>query len=110
MLIILLVSWFTFLLKDYVKRIDIGITTMLLFIAFNFTVSNDLPRLGYITTMDAMMTGAFVITGLVLMVNVYLRRLQTQGEDGRAARLDRFAIWGYWPAYVIGTAVFLFLI
>lgn len=110
MLIILLVSWFTFQLKDYVKRIDLGITTLLLFIAFNFTVSSDLPRLGYITTMDALMTGAFVITGVVLMFNVYLRRLQTSGQESNAARLDKLAVWGYWPAYVVGTTMALLLI
>jgi len=110
MLIILLVSWFTFQLKDYVKRIDLGITTLLLFIAFNFTVSSDLPRLGYITTMDALMTGAFVITGIVLMFNVYLRRLQTGGQESNAARLDKLAVWGYWPAYIMGTTMALLLI
>jgi len=110
MLVILTVTWFTFLLKDYVKRIDIGITTLLLFIAFNFAVSSDLPRLGYVTLMDALMTVAFVITGVVLMVNVSLRRLQNQGHEARAARLDQFAIWGYWPAYGLGSALALLLI
>lgn len=110
MLIILVVSWFTFQLKDYVKRIDVGITNLLLFIAFNFTVSSDLPRLGYITAMDAFMTGAFVITGAVLLVNVVLRRLQTSGREETAARFDRYAIWAYWPAYVAGMSVALLVL
>jgi hypothetical protein len=110
MLVILLVTWFTFKLKDYVKRIDVGITTLLLFIAFNFTVSSDLPRLGYVTAMDAIMTAAFVITGVVLMVNIYLRRLQVSEQGARAERLDRYATWLYWPAYVVGTSVALALL
>lgn len=110
MLVILLVTWFTFKLKDYVKRIDVGITTLLLFIAFNFTVSSDLPRLGYVTAMDAIMTAAFVITGVVLMVNIYLRRLQVCEQGARAERLDRYATWLYWPAYVFGTSVALMLL
>ena len=110
MLIILVVSWFTFQLKDYVKRIDVGITNLLLFIAFNFTVSSDLPRLGYITAMDAFMTGAFVITGAVLLVNVVLRRMQTSGREEVAARIDRYAIWGYWPAYVAGMSMALLML
>lgn len=110
MLVILLVTWFTFKLKDYVKRIDVGITTLLLFIAFNFTVSSDLPRLGYVTAMDAIMTAAFVITGVVLMVNIYLRRLQVSEQGARAERLDHYATWLYWPAYVFGTSVALVLL
>lgn len=106
-LIILVVSWFTFLLKDYVKRIDVGITTLLLFIAFNFAVSNDLPRLGYVTAMDVFMTGTFMITGAVLLVNVVFRRLQIGGREELVERLDRYAIRGYWPAYILGTSITL---
>jgi len=105
--IILLVSWFTFLLRDYVKRMDVGITTLLLFIAFNFAVSNDLPRLGYITAIDAFMTGTFMITGSVLLVNVVFRRLQLSGREELAARMDRYTLWGYWPAYILGMSVTL---
>jgi hypothetical protein len=105
--IILLVSWFTFLLQDYVKRVDMGITTLLLFIAYSFAVSGDLPRLGYLTAMDAFMTGTFTITGTVLLVNVMFRRLQTRGREKLVARLDRYAIIGYWPAYIGGMSVAL---
>lgn len=110
MFIILMVSWATFQLKDYVKRIDVGITNLLLFIAFNFTVSSDLPRLGYVTAMDAFMTGAFIITGLVVLVNVAFRRMQTEGQEARVERLDRIAVWGYWPAYILGMSVALLLL
>ena len=105
--IILLVSWFTFLLRDYVKRTDVGITTLLLFIAFNFAVSSDLPRLGYITAIDAFMTGTFMITGSVLLVNVVFRRLQLSGREELALRMDRYTLWGYWPAYILGMSVTL---
>jgi hypothetical protein len=110
MLIILMVSWATFQLKDYVKRVDVGITNLLLFIAFNFTVSSDLPRLGYATAMDAFMTGAFITTGLVVLVNIYFRRMQLDGHEERAAQLDKIAVRGYWPAYILGMSVALFLI
>ena len=110
LIIILLVTWFTFLLKDYVKRVDVGITTLLLFIAFNFAVSRDLPRLGYVTAMDAFLTGTFIITGVVLLVNVMFRRLQTSGREQLVERIDRYAILGYWPAYILGMSVtFLWL-
>lgn len=110
MMIILIVSWFTFRLKDYGKRIDLGITVLLLFIAFNFTLGGDLPRLGYLTAIDAFIAGTFVITGAVILVNVQLRLWEHQGREAQAKRLDRIAIFGYWPAYILGMSTALFLI
>lgn len=110
MLIILTVSWATFQLKDYVKRVDMGITVLLLLIAFNFTLSTDLPRLGYITAMDAFMGGAFVITGAVALINVWFRRLQSNGHEDRVQRLDRYVIIFYWPLYVLGMSAALLML
>lgn len=110
MMIILVVSWFTFRLKDYGKRIDLGITVLLLFIAFNFTLGSDLPRLGYLTAVDAFIAGTFVITGAVILVNVQLRLWEHQGREAEAKRLDLIAIISYWPAYILGISTALLLI
>jgi hypothetical protein len=110
MLIILMVSWVTFRLKDYVKRVDLGITTLLLLIAFSFTLGSDLPRLGYLTFVDAFIAGTFVITGVVIVVNVQLRVWELHGREADAQRLDRIATMGYWPAYLLGMTTVLLLI
>lgn len=109
-MLILLVSWFTFRLKDYVKRVDTGVTVLLLFIAFNFTLTSDLPRLGYLTAVDAFIGGSFLITGMLILFNVQLRHLERTGKAEQAARLDRIAIYGYWPAYIIGMSAMLLML
>jgi hypothetical protein len=97
--IIILVSWFSFFLNDYSKRIDLAGGNLLLFIAFNFTIANDLPRLGYLTLMDTIMLSTFAITGVVVLMNVWLRRLQNHGRGDLADKLDGYAIWGYPVVY-----------
>lgn len=104
-LLIITVSWFSFFLQDYAKRIDLAGANLLLFIAFNFTISNDMPRLGYITLIDTFLVSTFIVTGLVILANVMLRRLENHGRRDLARKLDVYAIIGYPLAYLIGAIV-----
>jgi hypothetical protein len=110
LLLILTVSWVTFFLRDYRKRIDVSSGLLFVLVAFNFTISSDLPRLGYMTLMDSILVSAFVVTVLVAIVNVRLKRLEDAGQEARAKHIDRYILWlfplGY--ALAIGISVLLF--
>jgi len=108
-LIIILVSWFTFFLKDYGKRIDLTSGNLLLFIAFNFTIANDLPRLGYVTLMDTFMMATFAITGLVVLLNVWMKRLQRHGRVKYLNILDIIGVWFY-PLLYLGGGGLMFVL
>jgi len=96
----------TFFLQDYAKRIDISGANLLVFIAFNFTIGSDLPRLGYLTLLDTILIVAFVVTTLTVICNVALKRLDTAGKTLIIKKIDRYILWGYMVFYVFG---FLFL-
>ena len=109
MMIIITVSWVLFFLRDYAKRVDAASANLLLFIAFNFTISNDLPRLGYLTLIDMFLVSTFVVTALVLVLAVYLRRRELDGRIEHVQKVDQYVLMFYPITYLIAAGlVFLF--
>lgn len=101
LLIITAVSWIIFFLRDYGRRVEVASGNLLLLIAFNFTISSDLPRLGYLTLLDKLLITAFVITSLAIIVNVVLRRLELTGKQETVKSVDTYVLWGYPIVFVL---------
>lgn len=99
LLLIIMVTYVTFFLKDYMRRIEITGANLLLFIAFNFTLGDDLPQLGYITFADGVILAVFVISAAAVAFNVFLRRLDITERGALAKRVDKYTIWIYPLAY-----------
>jgi hypothetical protein len=112
LVIFVVVSWATFFLEEYRKRIDIAGANLLIYVAFNFAISGDLPRLGYMTFLDFILVAMFIITGLMIVFNVGLRRLKIKGREDLARRIDAYAVKWVYPlshVLVIAWAVHQFL-
>jgi hypothetical protein len=99
-LLIILVSWVTFFLKNYTHRIEVASANLLLFIAFSFSLADNYPRLGYLTFLDAVMAIMFIINALVIVYNVWLRRLEVNGGIEMVERIDNVLDWVYPLIYV----------
>lgn len=113
LLVLIVVAWATFFLGEYRKRIEVAGANLLVFVAFNFAVSGDLPKLGYATFLDFILFWMFVITGSTIVFNVALRRLKVAGQESRAQRIDNHVTkWIYPLGYlvIIGFAIYRFLL
>lgn len=113
LIVLVTVSWVTFFLEDYRKRIDIAGANLLVFIAFNFTISDSLPQLGYLTFLDFILQWIFLVTGAVIVINVILRKLQTAGKEELARKADTYLVKWIFPlgyGAVVLAAVYLFLL
>ena len=107
LILIVTVSWVSFFLKDYSKRVDISGANLLVFIAFNFTIGSDLPRLGYLTFLDTLLLVAFAVTALTVVFNVALKRLEDKGKTALTRKIDFYLLWGYPLFYVAGMLVLI---
>jgi hypothetical protein len=103
--IIIVLGWVPFLLTDYAKRADLAGANLLLFIAFNFTIAGDLPRLGYLTFLDTILITTFVVSGLEVIYNLYLNWLATVKQKEYARRIDRVMVWLYPIAYITSLCI-----
>jgi hypothetical protein len=108
-LLIIIVSWVTFFLKDFGQRIEVAGANLLLFIAFSWSLSDNYPRLGYLTFLDAVMAIMFVVNAFVVVYNVLLKRLEMRGQEELAQRIDRVLDWVYPFTYVVSFGVVIAL-
>lgn len=111
-LLIVMISWWTFFLKDYGKRIEVAAGNVLLFIAFSFSLTENYPRLGYMTFLDAIMAMIFIVNALVLIYNIYMRKSEMAGQIERVEKIDDVMDWLYPVLYVVslGFVYYLFFI
>jgi hypothetical protein len=110
-LLIISVSYITFFLKDYTRRIEIATGNLLLFIAFSFSLGENYPRMGYLTFMDAIMAVTFAINTIVVALNVYFKWLENNDQREKSDRLDAPMNYIYPIAYLLsfGLLALIFL-
>ncbi|WP_116131600.1 hypothetical protein [Tropicimonas sp. IMCC34043] len=96
------VAWANLFIQDYRRRIDVASGNLLAFIAFNFTIAGELPRLGYLTFIDVLMLATFLISAGAVAYNVALHRAATSGREARAKAVDwHVTYWGF-PLMLLG--------
>ncbi|WP_420585724.1 hypothetical protein [Ruegeria sp.] len=113
MLVLITVGWALFFLDEYRRRIEIAGGNLLVFVAFNWAISADLPKLGYLTFLDFILQCMFLMTGALIVFNVALRKLKVSGREDGARMLDNYAIKWIYPlgyAAIVAYAVFAYLL
>jgi len=108
--LIISVSWVIFFLKDYGKQLEVASGNLLVFVAFNFTISDDLPRLGYLTLLDRIIITSFCCAALVVFISVCQKRLEAKDKIELASYIDKVVLISYPLVYVSFIAVEYFMV
>ena len=86
--------------KEFDWILKIPMTMLLSMVAFQFTVTRDLPRIGYITLLDAVFLASFAFCFLAVFEITLVFLLQKHGRRPLAVRLHSAGKWLYPVAYL----------
>lgn len=93
LLVIVACTWTTFWMtgEGAATRLQRMFIALLSIVAFTQVIAQHLPRISYVTFLDAVMYAAFASTGATLIQVVATHRAEARGAKDVAAKLDRIA-------------------
>ena len=116
LLLITLISWTAFWIDPntaFVPQMNVGITSILTAITFNFTVANSLPRVPYMTLMDTYIFICYIFFFSSIMATVAAHFLLKNHKNPEIAieMLQKFR-WIFPSAFILcqATAMTIFLL
>jgi Neurotransmitter-gated ion-channel ligand binding domain len=101
---LLLLTWID--VKEFDWILKVPMTMLLSMVAFEFAIARDLPRIGYVTFLDAVFLASFGFCFLCIVEITLVFLMQKAGRRYPAAKLHSAGRWAYPLAYFV---VLLFL-
>jgi len=91
--LIVAMSWSVFWISpaQFGPQIGLSATSMLTMIAFIFTTTNMVPRLGYLTLLDRFIVGSTILVFLALLESLTTVYLVSNEKEELAIRMDKFS-------------------
>ncbi|HEX4378655.1 MAG TPA: hypothetical protein VH022_01355 [Candidatus Acidoferrum sp.] len=98
--------------KEFDWILKIPMTMLLSMVAFELAITRDLPRVGYVTFLDAVFVTGFVFCFLCVLEILTVYLMYSRGAQMRAARIHASGRWLYPVSYfgVVALLALLFLI
>jgi hypothetical protein len=93
------VFWVDAEMFDWLLKIPM--TMMLSMVAFEFTIARDLPRIGYVSFLDAIFLASFTLCFLCIFEILGVFLLQKNGKRELAVKLHGVGRWAYPLTYLI---------
>ncbi len=110
LILIVIMSWSVFWIDPVHSnsQISIAVTSMLTLIAYRFAVDTQLPRLPYMTRLDAFILTSTLLVFFSLIEVLITTILETSRRTGRAKKIDRYCR-AIFPAMFLIAAIAIFV-
>ncbi len=92
--LIIFMSWTIFIIRPDQVGAQIGISTasVLTLIIFQFSLSQLVPKVSYLTRIDQFSVGAIILVFLALLESIYTVMLWVKGRETHSMRMDRWSL------------------
>lgn len=109
LLLIVMMSWMVFWIDKSLgnSQISVGVTSMLTLIAYRFAIGNEVPKLPYLTTLDAFILVSTVLVFLALIEVILTTAMWYTDRKTLAQSTDRYCRVIFPAAFVILNAMVL---
>lgn len=107
LMIILVLGYLVFFVPARELEVAVGltVTSVLACIAFQLTVVDDLPSIGYIVTSDRIFYLCYFLIMTAMTETVYTHNLEKRGRESRAAQIEHWARYLYPAVLIVGFLV-----
>ncbi len=110
LVLIVMMSWLVFWIDPTLaaSQISVAVTSMLTLIAYRFAIGNDVPKLPYLTLLDAfiLLSSILVFLSLIEVMTTTALALNNRVETARA--FDRHSRWIFPLVFVLLSALLAF--
>jgi len=109
LLLMVALSWAVFWVEpgDLATQVQIAVTTVLTIIAFAFAISGSLPRVPYLTYIDAFFLNCYIFVFIAIIELMGVNLSHRSNVAGLAVRIRRHSRWAVPLAFLITNAVLL---
>jgi hypothetical protein len=106
--IIVAISWVVFWMSHdgLARRAGVSVTGILTVIAYQFIISESLPRVSYLTALDKIMLLSVVMIAATMLINIFAGRFGPE-RSHMTERVDSVCRWAFPLLYIGGVVIII---
>eukprot|EP00041_Stephanoeca_diplocostata_P008428 m.125151 g.125151 ORF g.125151 m.125151 type:complete len:447 (+) comp17317_c0_seq2:1025-2365(+) len=97
---------FGFSIQEFEQRLNVLITLFLAGVAFQFTTSEAIPQVGYMTRLDRYLMVTYGFLASVGYESVLVNRLDLSGDTELANSIEKYSLYGFPAAWIVYNVCF----
>lgn len=107
LVVLVCLTWSVFWMDEesISNRINISFIGILSVVAYYFVILDSVPKVSYLTLIDAFMIATFLVLAAAAIVNILVDKLNRRGDEQLGDRVDQVCRWAFPVSYASMTVL-----